>query len=252
MDFETILGSKVLTSVDFNGLIVPANSLPGVIEKYCEPALFYSENMGEDFLTKSGSLFKIKYKRRYFAICSRHQVLGQFYDHENLVIHNHDSRRFLTAHRAIFAEGGDSEAEDFDALLYEYTDVVQQGRLKNIYWYDLTSEIGRDSIGETKLAFTIGYPGEFNSIDHETSHYHVVPRSVFGNPVKSRIAGRLAFKPIAPIRFEPAGMSGGPVFGLELDSDGYRARLVGILTNASKERFNFISINRMKWMFRNV
>ena len=250
MGLDTILGRKLLTSIDFNGLMVPANSILGAIKTHCEPALFHTGDEADLYsISKSGTLFKVKFKGRYFAISSRHQVLDQGYDHENLVLHNYFRKRLLTSHRAVFPEGSEFQKEDFDALLHEFTEVVRSGELPSLGWYDLTREINRDSIGEIKLAFAVGYPGAFNFIDYEKPAYQAVAKGIVGTPTKSGISGRLAFDPVEPVDFDPSGMSGGPVFGLELDRDGYRASFAGILTNASQIRFNFLSINRLKRMF---
>lgn len=249
MELNTIIGSRVDTSVDFNGLIVPANSVAHHIMSYTSPALFYTENNDPYSITKSGSLSRVRYKDRYFALATHHQVRGENYEFDQLCIHNIERKTFNTSNRAFFPEGDSSSKEDFDCLLFEFTDAVSGKGLSQVGWYDIENDLRRHMTPKSLVCCCIGYPGFRNRIDYDQAAYIVAPNAVFGRESSPALQGRLSFKPINEISYDPVGMSGGPVFGLSVESGKVVANLSGVLTNASRTCFNFISLQRIKSLF---
>lgn len=246
MDLGTILGSRVNTSIDFNGLLVPANSAGHHIRKYTCPALFYTENSEPFSLSKSGSLTKIKHRGRYFVLATRHQVIGECYNLEQICLHNADRKTFVTSSRAYFPEGEQEAQEAFDCIMLEFTEAIEDRGLTKIGWYDIGRDLSRLATPKALACCCIGYPGFRNTIDYEAEHYAAAPNAVFGTECPPVVRGRLSFKPIKKISYDPRGMSGGPVFGFALENGSLIANLSGILTNASQVCFNFMPLQRIK------
>jgi hypothetical protein len=249
VELNTIIGSRVDTSVDFNGLVVPANSVAHHIMSYTSPALFYTENNDPYSITKSGSLSKVRYKDRYFALATHHQVQGESYAFGQLCIHNIERKIFNTSNCVFFPDGDSSSKEEFDCLLFEFTEAVNGKGLSRIGWYDIENDLKRHKIPDSLAFCCIGYPGFRNIIDYEQESYIVAPNAVFGRESKPALRERLSFKPINEISYDPIGMSGGPVFGLTLENGTVAANFSGVLTNASRTCFNFISLQRIKSLF---
>ncbi|WP_299738506.1 hypothetical protein [uncultured Roseobacter sp.] len=242
---STIIGSRISTAVEVNKLLVPASSIVEHLRGYCEPALFHTDGFGEFHLSKSGSAFRAKYKGRYFLFCTAHQMKKQRFDHDQLCLLTGDETKIISSHRAIFSEGTADEKDDFDCNLYEFTEVVENGKLSKSCWYDLCGEMANRPVQKPALVCTIGFPGYRNEIDYTNFHYGVSPNAVWGKEEEPSVKGRLAFKPNPRIDFSPDGMSGGPVFGIELRDDKPKAFFAGLLTEATKEKFHFIARSRM-------
>ena len=247
-DLQTILGSKIGTSVDVNGFFVPANSLANHLRRFSEPALFNTEEAGAYSLTKSGSLARIKFRKQYFALTSRHQVIGPHYKFDQLCMVAHDERTLFTSHSVVFPEGDEDQQDDFDVLLFEFTELVTSGRLPASGWYDVSDDFHRKGPRQPGRVCCIGYPGYRNTINYDEMGYPRAPDAVWGVEVDPVLSGRLSFEPQPKIAFDPAGMSGAPVFGLSIDNDTPKTFFAGILTNASSVKFNFISFSRIKTM----
>jgi hypothetical protein len=246
---DTILDQRINTSIDFNGLLVPANFTAHHIQTYSNPALFFTKDSEPYSLSRAGSITKLRHKDRYFSLVSSHQFSIGHYDFEQLCIHNTDKKTFSTSNRAFFPKGVDTGESDFDCMLFEFTDAVLDGALSPNGWYNIQRDLGRDKTPRALGCCCVGYPGYRNHIDYENELYTLAPSAVFGKEIEPTLPGRLAFQPINSIEYDPIGMSGGPVFGFAFEGDRVIANLSGILTNASKTRFNFISLQRIKPLF---
>ncbi|MEP3347768.1 MAG: hypothetical protein ABJN34_05295 [Litoreibacter sp.] len=243
IELDTIIGIKTATAVDVNNLLVPSNSLAAHLRQYSEPALFHSDGAGKYHMSLSGSLFRARFNDRYFVFVSRHQMTLGNYEHDQIALLNYDKKTLVTSHRAVFP---DNASDEYDCAVYEFTDLIKSGKLPATSWYDLKTDWVRDHLPKPNLVVAIGYPGHRNSIDYEAAHYGASPNAVWGVEASPVIDGRLSFVPKPEILFEPAGMSGCPVFGCSLDNLAPTCFFAGILTNATQNRFNFFSFSRMR------
>lgn len=245
MDLGTVLGSKLATAVRINQLLVPANSITRHLLRYTDPALFHSKGFGKYNMTKAGSLTRLKQSSRYFALITHHQLSTQNYEYDQLTIHNPETQRLVNSEMAIFELESEKSEYNFDCVLFEFTKPVKAGMLSEHGWYDLTQELTEEKLSKPSGVIAIGYPSHRNEIDYETDQYSMAPNSVFGYESTSSLEYRLAFDPEPEIEFDPQGMSGGPVFGISIENLEPEVFFAGIITNASRKKFHFLSRNRI-------
>ena len=243
---DTILGSKLNTSIDMNGLFVPANSLSDYLQRFTDPALYHAHDLDEFQLSKSGSLFRIKYRERYFAITSHHQSKRGGYQYDELVLIGKERNWYYTGHKAIFPVEEQESEYEFDCLIYEFTDLVEAEKLSSSNWFSVNEISATRTTPKPLIVCTIGYPSHRNNIDYSQKSYPIGPNAVWGTEAKSNIRNRLAFTPKPTIDFEPSGMSGAPVFAVERDGELLFGFCAGILTEATRKKFNFIPLNKLK------
>jgi hypothetical protein len=245
---------KLATSVKIGDLFVTANSIAPALSNYTQPALFYAhaqaDHLGPYGLSIGGTAFKIRYRNRYFCLVSAHQLKSPnaLYEHEELCIHSGANNRLLTSHKAIFA--ADDDELSFDAILYEFTDVVIDERLPSSGWYPINEKEITAGNPKPIRAFAVGFPGIYNSIDYSAQSYSFTPYCVWGDETAPMVPERLAFSPNPQVDFDPSGMSGSPVFGLDIDDLIPRVFFAGLLTNASKQIFHFMPRKRLGALFR--
>jgi len=208
-----------------------------------------SQRRGKSLIwSKSGSLTKIKFQDRYFAVTTEHQIRIPGYEYKQLCLINDDAIKLLTSHAAYFIVENEESRHGSDIVIFEYTNVVLSGSLSSHGWYDLSKELHSDRLQKPDMVCGLGYPGHRNQIDYENSSYAIAPNAIWGVETEPNIEGRLAFKPTYSIDYAPDGMSGGPVFGLEL-LDAYPSIFfAGILTNASSSVLHFLSRTRLSRM----
>lgn len=242
---QTILGRKITTSVVDNSLVVPATSLGPHLRRYTFPAIFQSELNGETILTKGGSLAKVKADGRFFAITAYHVISENNYKLTQLCLPQLRPNYFVTSH-AVRLPASKEALDQFDFVCFEFTEPVNEGLLDASDWFDATYDLNRTTDVEAVMVGCIGYPSHRNSIQYEERTYAVAPDLVWGDQKSSSIADRRSFSPVSPIDYEPSGMSGAPVFGLELRGRHLHLALAGILTNASSVTFNYLPIKSIE------
>lgn len=248
MDLDTIVGSRIHTAIRVGNLFIPANSISETLRAYTEPAIFHSKGQERQYsLSISGSLTKIRIGERFFGLITQHQISSGNYEFDQLCIANIDSETVSTSSAVV------TGSPDFDCLLFEFTKPVIAGKLQRIGWYDLTSELNVERLPKPKLICTVGYPGHRNYIDYSKKpHLGMAPNIVWGMEARSSISKRLAFTPEHVVDFKPNGMSGSPVFGCCLEVSDSNVFFAGILTNASKRKFHFLSRSRIRFMLNHA
>ena len=249
-DLDTIIGSKTGTAIKVGGLFVPANSIAKHFQRFTDPGLFHSEGAERYHLSKSGSLFRLTLRNRYFAFTTQHQFDVGKYNYEQLCIMNHETKKMCNSHQAVYQIEKDDDAISLDCVLFEFSEAVAKGDLPRNEWYPLDAEYLDVSLPKPTRAFTIGYPAHRNDIDYDAATYQTGSNAVWGRETTPKIRGRLAFQPEPKVSFDPKGMSGGPVFGIHLNHLEPVAFFAGILTNASKSRFHFTPRTNLTGLFK--
>ncbi len=249
ISLETILGSRIATSAEVNGLFVPANSLTQYLKSYSEPAVFAAEGCGIYNMGLGGSMAKVKVGQRYFTLLSRHQFEKGSFDFEQISLFNYETNVMATAEKAVFPIQAETNIDGLDCVLCEFTEPVRQGSISRKGWYDIGCDLSFKATRSAICVFAIGYPGYRNEIDYDTLNYAIGPNAVIGTETLPSMTDRLSFKPINSLEYDPKGMSGSPVFGIHLSSATLRVFMAGIVTEASKDQFHFIPLSRLHGFF---
>ena len=244
---DTLFGSKIATSVKIGEVYYPINLATQALRYYSEPALFITEHVINYQLSKSGSAFKFKLLGKYFVVCTRHQLNS--YSLDQFGLQGADPANIVTSNAALTSNDHD---DDFDCCLFDFSDGVNSGSISKSSWYDISSDLNEGGLPKPIRVVAIGYPGHRNVIDYERQTFGASPNAVWGTESKSSIKNRLAFDVTPTIDFDPKGMSGGPVFGLHTSSNSVKVFFCGIVTNASRKKFNFIPISSIRIMIANI
>lgn len=244
-EIPTFLQSRLETSVRIGPLYYPANAVAEYLRNFCAPCLFHSEYSRPFHLSKGGSVSFLKYRNRFFAMTSLHQFSKARFDYSQLVIGNPARRTLVTPEAAVFPMGSVQHQEDFDCVRLEFSAPVANNLLSEHLWFDLSSSAVTEPQVDPVICFCIGYPGYRNFIDYDQMSYAVAPNAVWGEAKPSALKGRKAFIPIGKLDYEPEGMSGAPVFRIDLEGTSLCLNFAGVLTEATSSMFNYISIDRI-------
>jgi hypothetical protein len=213
---------------------------------FAAPALFHTEGLGEFHLTKSGSVTKVFYRGRYFALATYHQFRLGGYNFDQLVLGSLDHRTVHTCNKVVFPQGGPETLDDYDCLLFDFSMAVSSGALHSSGWFDLSHDMNIGMVPKPLCVCSVGYPGEHNSFEYDPPTYAAKALPIFGRECEPLMAGRLSFRPIADLSFDPKGISGCPVFGICEENEGLRANFAGIVTSGTRTALNFISLSRIR------
>ncbi|MFZ1661965.1 MAG: hypothetical protein WAT77_08390 [Paracoccaceae bacterium] len=187
----------------------------------------------------------MKYRERFFAMASLHQFSKQRFHYNQLVIGSQMRSSLVTSEEAVFPIGSVEHQEDFDCVRLEFSTLVANNLLSKHLWFDLSKSAVTEPQADPVLCVCIGYPGHRNFIDYDQMSYAVAPNAVWGEATPSALNGRKAFIPIGELDYEPDGMSGAPVFRLDLEGTSLCLNFAGVLTEATSSMFNYISIDRI-------
>ena len=238
IDLESIVGRKINTSVNINGIFVPANSIATAMTTYASPAFFVNPEVPEFEISQWGSLFKAKLGDRFIALLTAHQ--GAAFEFDQLCIYSELDQRALTSNGCTFSRSKELGEESLDLRLYDFTEVVHSGALPSSGWFDLRIANPIQLSVKPSLMFAIGFPHQTNKIDYEIHHIQEQVFAAYGQPSESALSNRSALKLSTPIDLDPDGFSGSPVFGVILDGFRIELHFLGITTNASRSLFNFV------------
>jgi hypothetical protein len=246
MKLDTIIDMRLATSFRIGSLYVPANSVEVFLHRFIDPALFYNDPAFGFEFSKSGSLTKVKFKGRYFALLTFHQVNLGRYALDQLFVKDRRRKMMFTSSLVFHENFKEPDHEKFDFLAFEFTESVLSNDLPNDDWYDLDWDADFGGLAQAEKVICIGYPSDFNSIEFGTAKYEAKAVSVFGTPKKSAISRRLSFVPDRKPKYGPSGMSGGGVFAVAFINNEPRVAFAGILTEATKEMFNLLSSREIR------
>ena len=237
LSVKSILGNRLLTSIECNGLYIPSSGITEYCGRYSNPALYYDENFGTFGLSRGGSATYVTYRSRYFVITSKHQQRKLNADYKTFCVHNTERSTFITSHSVHFPLNDPEENHDF--LVYEFTDAVNDGALSQHIWFDINRQDFAQPTIKPNFVITVGFPAHRASIIYEEDRYTRAPNAVIGKECPPTISNRLCFAPIEQIKFDPKGMSGAPVFGIVLEDLKYSLFFAGIVTEANTKKFHF-------------
>jgi len=248
VDLGTIIGSKLATSFRIGDLYVTANSVSTAVTNFTDPAIFHSDFGTLENFFLSGSSFRFKYQERYFAVITGHQMSIREAEADQFAITSQDSKTMTTSQSMVFAYN-----DDLDARLFEFTAPFLAGALGSKLWWPAKEEELFSPTPAAKKVFCVGYPGEANFIEYseleeELSEFRARPYCVWGEMIEPAMKNRLSFAPTDTSVRSPSGMSGAPVFGIDIVNTEPKCFWAGILANGSMNTFNFIPARQIGQM----
>jgi len=250
----TLIEQHALTSIKVNNVFIPANALKERVHKFAEPALFHTEGMNEYHLSKSGTATKLRVGNRFFALLCNHQMTlsGEEFGYDQFCLFGKKRQRLVSSERSVFVYDSVEKREDFDAILFEFTNSVQKQLVPKHDWFCVKPEQETQRLPSPLLVVGSGFPGETSSFlwpEGKRAEFNYTPFNIWGKQSKPDISGRLAFTPEHDLEIEPSGMSGGPVFGITQNGNEFELFWAGIITEASKKKIHFLSATRLKRFF---
>jgi hypothetical protein len=237
------------TSVRIGDLIVPGRSVERVLQKYCKHLFIHTGDMQFPYQF-FGSGVAIKTERKHFILCCGHQI-DQF-DPETVTIRSAPTNVTISGSRLIKPtltdENEDSDWVDARAMEYE-VDRYGIANLSQEFFPTNTNNIWPSSYAGTFILY--GYPTERQDIDYSIPH--ITARAT---TVKGDYDGASASPHVHRLRmdrkviFDADGMSGGAVFYLGENTEGYFVGFAGMIIRggARSEYVHFIEASFLTLM----
>jgi hypothetical protein len=222
------------TSVQIGGLILPGKAVEKVLQKYCKHLFIHTGNQQFPYQC-FGSGVAIRVDGRHFVFCCGHQI-DQF-NPETVTIRSAPSNVTISGSRLIKPtlndENRDSDWTDIRAMEYE----VDRYGIANLSQEFFPTKAGNIwPISYSDIFILYGYPTERQDIDYSIPHITARATTVQGSydgPSASRHVHRL--KMDRKTIFDADGMSGGAVFYLGNNTEGYFIGLAGMIIRGGSQ-----------------
>lgn len=235
-----VLDRLVGTSVRFNGLIVPASTLAASLGRYVDNLVVWNDD--ETYkVSLVGSAVPIKFKGRYFLLCTNHQLVGCQLDHVSLL--GRDGRNLITSSGVRRFED-QNNPHYLDLAAFEFTEPCEAYPDLKERFFDLR-EMPPDA-PSTDIVFAVvaGFPSRDQAYElEERNHIGKFKRIVVCQPEPlSFDPALLCLRSDEPLGFDPDGMSGGSAFVVQTVAGECRAYFAGLVVTGGLDRFHVIKV----------
>jgi len=202
-----------------------------------------------------GSATLLKYKLRYFMICTRHQLKDtpDFQDVCLLTPHADGGTKCITSGGARWFDQI-NEADHHQIVVFDFTEPCQDlPELKPLF-FDFRQQ-HPDTLAESIVTFiTYGYLTSHANVDYDSGKIE---------QVKGRVLSRFAapgaddslhiIEPIRPLDFDPDGMSGGPTFCVVQERHSeFTVHFAGVTVRGNRTKLILIKAGAIQAMLDTV
>jgi hypothetical protein len=222
-------------SVRLNDLLIPPATLHSVLGRYVDNLVAWNDH--DTFkVSLIGSAIPLKYRGRYFLICSQHQLRG--WELERISIMRRGGMHVVSSAGVRFFDSTpDSDATDIAA--FEFTEPCNNVPDLKERFFDFRGPPQGVSVDKILFFLASGFPSIMQTYDlAESNHIGTLKQKIVCFPgQKSLDPALMHIRPDRPLDFDPDGMSGGSVFVVEQIGTEFRANLAGMIVRAGKSNF---------------
>ena len=241
----TLIESLCTTSIDCFGTWIPIDHLSKFVINYAEPFVLHNAGNDDFPVSRRGSALRARLGNRYFLILTEHQMVS--YPHEAAVVVNSTTKSIVTSNGSTVSKVDQHGEPVIDIRLFDFTDAVRAEAISKNSWLDLSKVRNINSMdSKRELQLTAGYPHLDRSIDYDRRDISVAPRVAYGRPLGETLRAREGFEVNPSLEYDPDGFSGAPVFSVVEQRSDWFLTLDGIVTNASRSRFNYVPFSYIR------
>lgn len=235
-----VLNWLLNTSVLYGEILVPGRQVENLLARHCS-SLGVVSGMDAIPFSTPGSATTVRFRGRYFLVCTRHQLRGATgIENVCLMIPDGGLTRCITSGGAAWFEGV-YDGEQHEIAIFDFTEPCTEFPELRGLFFDF-HEQHPTVPAEMIVGFVAyGYPTAFTNWDVEQGRVDLG---------KKRVACRFVgggsddavhvLAPTTPLDFDPDGMSGGPVFCILDTGDGFALHLAGVTVTGGRERLRVI------------
>ncbi len=250
LDWRNIKNSLYGLSVNLNGLIIPAKLIEDHLMQYCTSLGVLTGNEVYPIYIP-GSATLIRYKGRYFMICTRHQLTDtpNFEDVCLLTPRADGQTNCTTSGGARWIKQG-NEGDHQQIVIFDFTEPCRENPELKPMFFDFRQQHPSMPADRIVAFITYGYLTTKAKFDYENGKIEQVRARVISRFVPPGADDALhIIEPISPLDFDPDGMSGGPAFCVVMENlDEFSVHLAGVTVRGSSTRLRLIKAGAVQAM----
>jgi len=237
-DLSRLIEKKAASSVKFNGIYYPANS---VCEAAYQPIVrlsFGNDDYPEYPLSFFGSATKIKQGNKYVLLTTAHQYKA--HGIENVMLETKSSKHWTSGSAFIGEVKADGE---LDLVLIDFSRSVNSGEVSKSGWIKFDNDTHyQELVG----CIAMGYPSAINNSYADTETIKTSCTALLGELIEAKIPHRKTIQLESRLEYEADGLSDGPVFLVCRSGKEFSLEFGGIMTNANREIIHFVHSNHVQ------
>lgn len=236
-------------SVRHNDLLIPARGLEVMLAQH-STCLAVLSGVEEYPVYLPGSATLLKYRERYFLVCTRHQ-LRQVTDFSSvcLMIPSERETRCITSAGAIWWPHDRNEGDHNDIAVFDFTEPCLEIPELRSKFFVFREQHPNRAASNVVSVITYGYPVAGRNCDFASGsialgHHAILCRYAGGGSDEAIHV----VDPLQPISFDPDGMSGGPAFCVLDDESSFSLHFADVNVRASRTRIMLIKAGAVQMM----
>ena len=242
-----LLAELMDTSVQVGQVLIPARSVESFLGGFAQHLVVW--NHDEVFkISLIGSCSPVKYRERYFVLCTKHQIDGV--NPPDLCLLRSDGSSAVTSNGVRYWSLPEysKDTDAYDLVILDFTEACEaEADLRSLFF--AFDSVPPNTTNEQVVALVgAGYPSSEQVYEiHENNHLGSV-RRVFllkpdGQPIDDAV---LRGRTYAPTEFAADGLSGGPVFVVQLLGQVATAYFAGIIQRGGGGYIHFLKSGLIK------
>lgn len=247
---QNLLDRLVNTSVRFNGVMIPAPTVPKALARYVDNLFIWNDD--ETYkVSLVGSAIPIKYSGRYFLLCTNHQLRGS--PPENVSLLSRDGKTLITS-SGIRQFSDERNPHYLDLAAFEFTEPCEAHQDLKERFFELRELPPDGPSSDFIFAIVAGFPCQDQKYElEEKNHIGKVKRIIVCQlDPSSYDPALLCLRTTEPLGFSPDGMSGGSAFVVQIVDGEFCAYFAGLVVTGGKDRFHIIKVGLIQRFLRTL
>lgn len=240
-DLQTLVGRNVWTSVKVHDLFIPANSLQSRLNKFAQSLVQFTGFEGYE-VQLIGSATGLCYRGANFLVCTAHQLKEVSMQHVGIIVPGENRYISSAGHIGFRAPDGPQPDDAKDLCAFDFTPQMTSNKELVEHFFRLDPDDFMNDEDDVVAYLAYGCPfadQKYNIVDE--NHVGIVIRSMTCRPEDHPPDPALALcRSLAPMDFNPNGLSGGPVFATVLQGSEVVLKFAGIINRAGSGLIHFI------------
>lgn len=227
-------------SVRLNEVLIPPSALHYVLGRYVDNLILWNDH--ETFkISLIGSAIPLKFRDRYFLVCSKHQLAGC--DHERVSIMTRDGQKLITSAGVRFYDG-QSDSDLSDVAAFDFTEPCQAMPEIRERFFNFQGIPPQVPVEDILFLLVSGFPSTQQVYDLEDkNHVGTMKQKIVCLPDhQPSDSALLCVRPNQALSFDPDGMSGGSAFVVQRVGDGFQAHLAGMVVRAGPSSIYILKV----------
>lgn len=230
-----------------SGFFVQARQLDTWLSQYTFN-LFVWTDWDECKVSLLGSATPLHYRGEYLVVCTRHQIKD--IDPENVSMLTDDGVLAITSsgYSAPDVASGEMEYDLQDIAVFHFTQPCEAHPELKKWFFPFSAVPPICAADDIVFVTNYGFPSADQVYElYENNHIGSRRRSTILGPHSDPSDPTLLhLKPIAPLSYDPDGLSGGPNFVVQKKGAAFSAYFAGVTVRAGREDFYIVRSGYIK------